>query len=781
MASPYQTPPRPPVERPDSPILVEEPVYVRDSRAGDIDLREIIDLAIRGKWIVLGTLVALLIPTTLFTMWQPNVYTATATILVEDNSDAQAVLPGTSSSNPLIEAEPNLQNEILVLEEDIGLAEIAAREVMQYERDPETQRPLTILRNAAQTGPVTLRSVGMLLQGRYIRSQTAGQDTDAIRVTATSTNPGEAALLANVYAEAFVNVAQASSRGGVSAVREFLEEQVADKDDRLRTADAAVESYMNRTGAIALQEETTDLVTNLGALDGQIDAVDVEIETKQAEIAAIREQITEAEGRQRDRVVTTSPDQLAAARTQLAQVEAQIAQFELRNPDFEGPLPEDIAILQRRRQQLNNQIREAGRAAVDSDAIRPAEIAAEQLEALRAQLQAAEIRLQSLRAQRRSLAQNINQREGELAAVPGQSITLAQLQRERTAAEQTYASLEAKLQEARVAEQSELGYARIIRPAFVPPDPAGPNRPRNIILAIFLGLTFGIVFAVARVRLDHRLFRPDDIQNLGYALVGTIPDTDALIKKDFGGKDFINVDGKEVDAHLITLLNPMATASETYRALRTSVQFSRPDAMIESILVTSPNPGEGKSVTASNLAVVIAQSGRRVLLVDADLRRPTVHRKFGLSREPGLVQRLFDDRPITLADFEQPADDLYVLPAGSLAPNPSELLGSKRMRDLMDEFKQLFDVVIFDAPPVLAATDAVLLSTQMDATMVVVRSGRTRDYELESAKEALNNVGAKVIGTVLNGFHISKAYGYRYKYAYRYGRDYAYGYGQKKS
>ena len=92
MASPYQTPPRPPVERPDSPILVEEPVYVRDSRAGDIDLREIIDLAIRGKWIVLGTLVALLIPTTLFTMWQPNVYTATATILVEDNSDAQAVL-----------------------------------------------------------------------------------------------------------------------------------------------------------------------------------------------------------------------------------------------------------------------------------------------------------------------------------------------------------------------------------------------------------------------------------------------------------------------------------------------------------------------------------------------------------------------------------------------------------------------------------------------------------------------------------------------------------------
>ncbi|MEM1056861.1 MAG: polysaccharide biosynthesis tyrosine autokinase [Bacteroidota bacterium] len=781
MAAPYQTPPRTPTERPDAPILVEEPVYVRDQKAGDIDLREIIDLAIRGKWIVLGTLVALLIPTVLFTMWQPNMYRATATILVENNDDAQAVMPGSGATNPLIATEPNLQNELLLLEEDIGLAELAAREVMQYEKDPETQQPLTILRRAAQNGQPTIRSVGLLLQGPYTSANTAGQEVDAIRVTAQSENPGEAALLANLYAEAFVDVAQTSSRGGVTAVREFLEEQVSDKDERLREADAAVENYMNRSGAVALQEETTDLVSNLGALDGQLDATNIEIQTKQAEITAIREQIRDAEARQPGGVTDTSPIDLAASRQELQQVESQIQQFELRNPDFQGEMPEDMAIYYQRREQLREQIREAGTRAIDTGSIRPGEVVAEQIEALRAQLSAAEIRLRSLQASRQSLRGNIAEREGELAQVPGQSITLAQLQRARTAAEQTYSSLESRLQETLVAEQSELGYARIIRPAFVPTMPFAPNRPRNIILALFLGLTFGIVFAVARVRLDHRLFRPDDIQNMGFALVGTIPDTDALIKKDFGGKDFINVDGKEVDAHLITLLNPMATASETYRALRTSVQFSRPDAMIESILVTSPNPGEGKSVTASNLAVVIAQSGRRVLLVDGDLRRPTVHRKFGLSREPGLVQRLFDDRPLSLADFDQPADDLYVLPAGSLAPNPSELLGSKRMRDLMDEFKTLFDVVIFDVPPVLAATDAVLLSTQVDATLLVVRSGRTRDYELESANDALRNVGAKVIGTVLNGFHISKAYGYRYKYAYRYGRDYAYGYGQKKN
>jgi tyrosine-protein kinase Etk/Wzc len=436
--------------------------------------------------------------------------------------------------------------------------------------------------------------------------------------------------------------------------------------------------------------------------------------------------------------------------------------------------------LERRKSSLEARINRAAEQTVASGADRDPSAVAEQAETLRAQLSDNRIKLRGLRAQERQLATRIGELEAELASIPRQSVELAQAERERASAEATFTSLDTKLTEAAIAAQSELGYARVIRPAFVPDEPFAPNRARNVILAVFLGLAFGVVFAVARVRLDHRLFRPDDIQNLGYALVGTIPDTDSLIKKDFGGKGFVEVDGKEIDSHLITLLNPMATASETYRALRTSVQFSRPDAMIESILVTSPNPGEGKSVTAANLAVVIAQSGRRVLLVDADLRRPTVHRKYGLSRDPGLVQRLFDDARISLSDFEQPADDLYVLPAGSLAPNPSELLGSKRMRDLMDEFKGLFDVVIFDAPPVLAATDAVLLSTQMDATLVVTRSGRTRDYELESAMDALRNVGAKVIGTVLNGFHISKAYGYRYKYAYRYGRDYAYGYGQKK-
>lgn len=148
---------------------------------------------------------------------------------------------------------------------------------------------------------------------------------------------------------------------------------------------------------------------------------------------------------------------------------------------------------------------------------------------------------------------------------------------------------------------------------------------------------------------------------------------------------------------------------------------------------------------------------------------------FGMSREPGLVELLFQEESFDPEGYATSIDDLYVIPAGAHAPNPSELLGSKAMRRLIAGFRGSFDVIIFDAPPVLAATDAVLLSTQCDATIVVAKAGETKDYDLQHAHEALESVGATVIGTLLNNFDVSKAYGYKYKYQYRYGNTYSYG------
>lgn len=393
---------------------------------------------------------------------------------------------------------------------------------------------------------------------------------------------------------------------------------------------------------------------------------------------------------------------------------------------------------------------------------------------LRQQLVTERIALSGLEAQRDVLGTRIAEYERELQAIPGQSVDLAQLQRHRESSERLYLALEAKLQETRVAEESELGYAQLVRSATRPNHPFSPNRGRNIMLGLIMGLALGIALAIARTRLDHRIHRPDDLQDRGYTVLGTIPDMTSMVEKDFQGADAITIGEQTFDTRLVSLLNPLAIPSESYRALRTNIQFSRPDVMVETVLVTSSSPSEGKSVSSSNLAIVMAQAGRRVLLVDTDLRRPTVHKKFGIPRDPGLVQLLFSEEPFDPTPFATSVDDLWVIPAGASAPNPSELLGSKAMRELIDSFRQHFDIIIFDAPPILAATDAVLLSTQCDAALVIVKAGSTKDFELEQAMESLANVGAPVIGTVLNGFDVSKAYGYKYKYQYRY----EYGYGE---
>ena len=182
---------------------------------------------------------------------------------------------------------------------------------------------------------------------------------------------------------------------------------------------------------------------------------------------------------------------------------------------------------------------------------------------------------------------------------------------------------------------------------------------------------------------------------------------------------------------------------------------------------------------SSNLAAVMAQSGRRTLLVDCDLRRSRTHKLFGLNREPGLTDLLTRGAsgPASGAAIGavEVADDLFVLPAGSHVPNPSEHLGSLALRQQLDRFKQEFDIIILDAPPVMAATDAVLLSTQVDASMLVASAGKTKDYELEFAATELSSVGAHISGVVLNHFDVTKEYAYRAQYKYQYGKKYTYG------
>lgn len=214
---------------------------------------------------------------------------------------------------------------------------------------------------------------------------------------------------------------------------------------------------------------------------------------------------------------------------------------------------------------------------------------------------------------------------------------------------------------------------------------------------------------------------------------------------------------------LITLIDPSSPISEQFRTIRTNIQFaSSADRQIKTIVVTSSGPGEGKSTSSANLAIVFAKSGQRVLLVDADMRKPTVYKTFKLSNEVGLSTVLSTQKSVLEAAQQTTVENLSVLTSGPKAPNPSELLGSARMDQVIDKARNLYDIVIFDMPPVVAVTDAQIMASKADGTVLVIRENVSRKESLVKARDLLKMVGARVLGVVYNGAHHTKDQGYYY-------------------
>lgn len=287
--------------------------------------------------------------------------------------------------------------------------------------------------------------------------------------------------------------------------------------------------------------------------------------------------------------------------------------------------------------------------------------------------------------------------------------------------------------------------------ARVPGAPFSPNTARNVALGALVGLGAGLAFALLRRMLDVKVRRREDIRVLtGAGMLGTIPEDTSLTKQ---GSEAVDLAPR---------------AGEAIRTLRTNLKFVSVDDPPRIVSFTSANPSEGKSTVAAHLARALALSGERVLLVDADLRRPRQHEIFQVAGDVGLSEVLAGEVQAEVALASTGIEGLSLLPAGRTPPNPSELLGSERMRALLRLASEDFFVVV-DSPPLLPVTDASLLATAVDGTVLVVRQGTTRKDHLEAAHESLTNVGAHVLGAVLNGATPGKGggyYGYGYESSY---------------
>ncbi|MDP8956172.1 MAG: polysaccharide biosynthesis tyrosine autokinase [Actinomycetota bacterium] len=302
---------------------------------------------------------------------------------------------------------------------------------------------------------------------------------------------------------------------------------------------------------------------------------------------------------------------------------------------------------------------------------------------------------------------------------------------------------------------------QILQPAELPLSPARPDHATNVGIALFVGLALGVGVAFLRERLDDRLRDRSDLeQRLGVSVLAVIP--------QIGGSR------KRGQSMVVALEEPKSAAAEAYRTLRTGIQFKAAQEGIKTILVTSPAAGEGKSTTATNLAATLAQAGKRVVLVSADLRKPSIHRFFRIYNTVGLVDVLAGEASLRQAVKE--VAKVQLLLSGPIIANPSEVLQSEQMGELLDDLKEIADFVIIDSAPILVVADSLALAPRVDGVLVIADAQATSRAAVTTAHNQLEQVGATLIGAVLNNFDPSKAktypyyYRYQYRYAYRPGR-----------
>lgn len=299
-----------------------------------------------------------------------------------------------------------------------------------------------------------------------------------------------------------------------------------------------------------------------------------------------------------------------------------------------------------------------------------------------------------------------------------------------------------------------VGIADVIQTASVPSRPMSPSYPRNAALAMFLGLALGVGLALLRERLDDRFRGREDIEHsLGAPVLAAVP--------RFTGPR------REGASQLVTQSEPRALASEFYRTLRTNLDVVASEGKVQSFLVTSPSSVEGKSVTAANLSVVFAQAGSRVILVSADLRRPTLERMFGIGESEGLSTWLqAEDDNLTRLIADPGILNLRVLPSGPVPSRPAELLASPRLNRLVEMLNASCDYLIFDTPPCLIVSDAAILASKLDASLLVIDAAKTPRSAGIRAKEELDRAGSYMLGAVLNSFDPQGSPYYRYDSPY---------------
>ena len=570
------------------------------------------------------------------------------------------------------------------------------------------------------------------------------RNTRIIEISFRSPDPVLAATVVNNIVTTYIEDNYRTRYESTMQASDWLAKQISDLQMRVETSQEKLVRYQRENGMLGIDEKQNIITQKLDDLNKSFTDAQADRFTKQAAFETAKagnfDQLSESAG----------------AGSNLRQQEATLrAQYAQLTTTFGPNYPKTL--------ELKNQIDQTERS-------------------IQAENQRALTRLEenyaAARAREAMLGKALDQQKLEANQLNEKAIEYSILKRDLDANRTLYEGLLQKLKEAGVAAGLRSSNIRIVDNARVPTFPVVPNTTRNLMMSLLIGLLGGLALAVLLETADTTVRTSEEAQALtALPSLGFIPHSALLNGNSHSGR-LINSSLPAIARHDSSLLiaqhRPNSEVAESFRSLRTSILLSSAVKRPRIIMFTSPMPQEGKTTTCVNMAIVLAQRGGNTLLIDADLRRPGIHRAFGTTNAVGLSSVLAGLEPFekVIQNYE-PLPNLSIMPTGPIPPHPAELLGSDRMQELLTQLSRLYDHVILDSPPVNLVTDPAVLSQYMDGVFLVVRSGKTSKNALRHARDQLLQIKAPLIGLVVNDTRLNSVdYHYRSYYGQKQGGYY---------
>jgi polysaccharide biosynthesis transport protein len=723
--------------------------------AQDSALREYLRVLIKRKWLVASCVAVIFGGVTLATIRATRIFDAAGSIAINKTDPAILNLKeaGNNSGGADFYDPTDLDTEVRILRSDLLALQVI--KALNLDKQPEIggssdvdSNSLSLTTDALQ--PDSEKTSGLLAVFKSGLRVSLVPNTRIIEIHYRSADKNLAANVVNTLINTYIEQNFKTRFESTMQASDWLSKQMVDLEMKVQTSQEKLVQYQKQHEILGIDEKQNITTSKLDELNKELTAAESDrmeresiyrlVQSGDADTAAAAAVSAGGSG-------TASSGLMEKMREQQADLKIQVAQL---STQFGNSYPKVV--------QLNTQLKEV-----------EAQLQAEMTKVV------SRVRSGYLAALQHEtmLRQALEKQKQEANKLNESAIEYSLLKRDVESYRTLYEGLMEKLKEAGVTAGLRSNNIRSVDKARIPTYASEPNVPRNLTFALALGLTTGIGLAFLLEGIDNTVRTPEQAQaisglpSLGMIPLGSRSGIEAAAKR-------LTVASSREAVELVTQARPQSQMAESYRALRTSLLLTSLGGPPKVILVTSALPQEGKTTTSINTAIVLAQKGTRVLLIDADLRRPSIHKALGMGPKTGLSNVLTGNATLQQAVSRSTIlPTLFVLTAGTPPPNPAELLASSNMKDILAELREQYDHIIVDTPPTLSVTDAVVMSTRADAVVLVIRSGQTTKQALRRSREILMQVNARVAGVLLNAVDLtSPDYYYYYEYQGKYGHRY---------